>query len=407
MRVRHRPVRVSPAVVLKTAARVARHPWVVRRIVALGLEREFFPLLHPRRRKGVARRIRQVAIRITDRCNLRCHTCGQWGERGYLLDEDLAAFRRVEVPASRYAELFRDLVAHRHRPIIYFWGGEPMLYEGLLDLVDEAVSLRLPVAIASNGTRVAEAARRLVGAPVYLLQLSIDGHTAALHDELRPSAGPPRNFSDIDRALDAVVEAKRVAGRGLPIVTALTVVSQANIGHLADIYDTFRSRVDLFVFYLSWWIDEAHADLHEAAFEQRFRQRAPLVRSWIGGWKPDDYARLAASIRTLADKSRGVTAPPVTVMPPVHDAGALEAYYTDHDERFGFDECASIFQMVEINSNGDVSPCRDYHDYVVGNVKEATISELWNSERYRAFRRSLQVDGLLPACSRCCGLMGF
>jgi len=43
----------------------------------------------------------------------------------------------------------------------------------------------------------------------------------------------------------------------------------------------------------------------------------------------------------------------------------------------------------------------------VGNVKTATLSELWNSERYVAFRRSLTTKGLMPVCSRCCGLMGY
>ena len=64
-------------------------------------------------------------------------------------------------------------------------------------------------------------------------------------------------------------------------------------------------------------------------------------------------------------------------------------------------------EVVEGDSNGDLSPCRDYHDYVVGNLKEATITELWNSEAYRRFRRSLAEDGLMPVCSRCCGLMGY
>jgi radical SAM protein with 4Fe4S-binding SPASM domain len=54
-----------------------------------------------------------------------------------------------------------------------------------------------------------------------------------------------------------------------------------------------------------------------------------------------------------------------------------------------------------------MSPCRDYHDYVVGNIKEATITELWNSPAYVRFRHSLATEGLMPACSRCCGLMGY
>jgi hypothetical protein len=44
---------------------------------------------------------------------------------------------------------------------------------------------------------------------------------------------------------------------------------------------------------------------------------------------------------------------------------------------------------------------------VVGNIKDATITELWNSPAYRKFRQSLATEGLMPVCSRCCGLMGY
>jgi len=62
---------------------------------------------------------------------------------------------------------------------------------------------------------------------------------------------------------------------------------------------------------------------------------------------------------------------------------------------------------MEVNSNGDVSPCRDYHDYVVGNIRQSTLTELWNSEAYKKFRCSVTRDGLMPVCTRCCGLMGY
>ena len=126
----------------------------------------------------------------------------------------------------------------------------------------------------------------------------------------------------------------------------------------------------------------------------------------MGDWKPDDYQELNRQLQELLKRSRSWSAPAITVIPPIFGEANLRRYYTDHRAQFGFDRCLSIYQVVEINSNGDLSPCRDYHDYVVGNIKEATITELWNSPAYRQFRRSLATDGLMPVCSRCCGLMG-
>ncbi|MBF0529867.1 MAG: SPASM domain-containing protein, partial [Deltaproteobacteria bacterium] len=339
--------------------------------------------------------------------NLRCHTCGQWGDSGFLHGKNLKQLKEKEVSPARYLELFRDLVAHGHHPLIYFWGGEPMLYQGLLDLIDGAAALGLPPSIATNGTHIAAAAERLVKAPLFFLQVSVDGHCAELHNQVRPSAGGGNNFSDIQNGLQAVREARKAKGQSLPVMAALTVISQANLPHLLDIYEVFRDKVDLFVFYLSWWIDEARAEAHEQDFFHRFGFMPIRHRGWIGNWKPADPDLLYQQLKRLQTISRRWGAPAVSIIPQIADLESLKTYYTDHRQTFGFNQCVSIYQAVEVNSNGNLSPCRDYHDYVVGNVQEATISEIWNSEPYRRFRTSLSREGLMPVCSRCCGLRGY
>ena len=165
--------------------------------------------------------------------------------------------------------------------------------------------------------------------------------------------------------------------------------------------------MDLFVFYLSWWIDADRCEAHEADFRRRFGFTPVRPRGWVGGWKPDDYRELNRQLEAVLERSRPGTAPAVTLIPSITGEDNLRSYYTDHGNYFGFNQCISIYQAVEVNSNGDLSPCRDYHDYVVGNIKDATITELWNSPAYRKFRQSLATEGLMPVCSRCCGLMGY
>jgi len=398
---------VGIGVVAKNFRRVAPHFWIGRKLAALEIEKRIFNLFSPLRRDGGAGKIRQVSFRLTDVCNLRCHTCGQWGDRGYLRDESLTQLRDREVSTERYMELMKDLVQHGHRPVVYYWGGEPMLYKGILDLIAGTSAMGLPTAIATNGSRVAASAQQLVEAPLFLLQVSIDGHCAELHNRMRPSAGGGDNFRDIVRGLDAVREARERSGRGLPVIASLTTISEGNLKHLGDIYDAFRDKVDLFVFYLSWWIDKASATAHEQDFLRRFGFVPTRHRGWDGDWKSADHDELDRQIKGLLAKSRPWSAPPVSIIPPITGRENLRSYYTDHAARFGYNQCVSIFQVVEVNSNGDISPCRDYHDYVVGNVKNATITELWNSEAYRKFRCSVSRDGLMPVCTRCCGLMGY
>lgn len=394
-------------VIIKNLRRIAPYPWIGAKLFKLQVEKQFFNLLHPDRATGRAGKIRQASFRITDLCNLRCHTCGQWGDSGFLHGHNLKQLKEKEVTPQRYLEIFKDLTTHGHRPLIYFWGGEPMLYQGIMELIEGAASLGLPPSIATNGTRMAEMAVDLVRAPLFLLQVSVDGHCAELHNQVRPSAGGGNNFADIQTGLQAVREARRAQGRSLPVIAGLTVISQANLAYLLDIYEAFRDKVDLFVFYLSWWIDHDRAEAHEQDFLRRFGFLPIRHRGWIGNWKPSDPELLYQQLRRLAVASRRWSSPAVTVIPPITDSQSLKAYYGDHRQTFAYNQCVSIYQSVEVNSNGNLSPCRDYHDYVVGNIKEATVTELWNSEPYRRFRASLCRDGLMPVCSRCCGLMGY
>jgi radical SAM protein with 4Fe4S-binding SPASM domain len=62
---------------------------------------------------------------------------------------------------------------------------------------------------------------------------------------------------------------------------------------------------------------------------------------------------------------------------------------------------------LEVNSNGDVSLCRDYHDYVIGNITKDRVEDIWNNDAAIKFRKSISQDGPMPVCRRCCGLMGF
>ena len=396
---------VGSGAILKNFWRFASHPSIGSKLAKLQLEEDLLNLVHPTRKAGRAGKIRQISLRITDICNLRCHTCGQWGDRGFLHGKDLKELKQKEVPPARYIEIFKDVIQNGHKPLLYIWGGEPMLYDGILDLMGEAAGMGLPVAIATNGTKIEKAADRIVNTPLYLVQVSIDGHKAEIQNRIRPAAGGLDSFKELKAGLEALKSARNK--RKLPLIASLTVVSRDNFRNLVDIYEKFRDKVDLFVFYLSWWINQERAVFHEQDFRRRFGFKPQRHWGWIGDWKPDDYAALDSQLQRLGEISGSWNDPPFILIPSITGEEALRTYYTKHEETFGYNRCISIYQAVEINSNGDMSPCRDYHDYVVGNIKDANITELWNSEPYRKFRNSLTREGLMPVCSRCCGLMGY
>jgi len=398
---------VPISTILKTAPKLLEKPKYAKNVAMIQVVK-FLRNLVPRAEEGTAGRIRQCSVRITDICNLRCHTCGQWGDQGFLKSCSVEELKGREVTPERYIELLRDLDAKGHHPSVYLWGGEPMLYKGSVELIEEAARLGMAPSIATNGTGLVQHAERLVSAPMFVIQISLDGPDEQTHNASRPGANPSvNNFATVSKAIDRIVELRKEKRQRLPLIAALTTINNVNYNRLVDIYERFKDRVDVCVFYLAWWIDQESAERHTRDFEERFGYKPQKHYGWVGNWRPPDYAVLSDQLRKLNDISASLSGPAVVIMPPLTDPKDLETYYTDHDNRFGFDRCVSIFSAVEINSNGDMSPCRDYHDYVVGNVKDRSITELWNSEPYRTFRKSLSEKGLMPVCSRCCGLMGY
>ncbi len=238
---------------------------------------------------GAAGGIAQVSIRITDQCNLRCHTCGQWGDNGFLRGIPPKALGRNEVSADRYIELLRDLATHGHAPGVYLWGGEPMLYRGTVDILEAAAELGMPASFVTNGAKVANNAPRLVDAPLFLIQVSIDGANAEVHDACRPGAGGrSNNFATVVEALEAVRTARDERRKRLPLIAALCTINHLNQERLIEIHERFRDKVDLFVFYLAWWIDESSVVRHSEDFERRFGFAPQTHKGWIGGWRPTD-----------------------------------------------------------------------------------------------------------------------
>lgn len=393
---------------LKNALKVLSRPAYVRALATAGLDARAFDLLHRRQEEGVAGRIAMASLQLTALCNLRCHTCGQWGDRGYLREADLAALKRAQVPTARYLALLRDLKDNGHVPLVHLWGGEPMLHPGTLDIIDESARLGMPPAMNTNGLRVAESAERLVAAPMFNLILSVDGSRAETHNAARPGAGKGHdNFATVVSALETVRAARERTGRALPLLMTNTVISRENFTDVLAIYERFRPLVDLMAFNLSYWIDAASAEAHAQEHATRFGRRATTPFGWVGEWHQFDVGELSRQLREVLRRSGGPGGIPVSISPALTSEEDLRRYYTDHSARFGHERCRSIFQIPEVDPVGDVYPCRDYHDYAVGNVQEHTLSELWNSERFVAFRRGIVQDGLLPACNRCCGLMGY
>jgi radical SAM protein with 4Fe4S-binding SPASM domain len=62
--------------------------------------------------------------------------------------------------------------------------------------------------------------------------------------------------------------------------------------------------------------------------------------------------------------------------------------------------CRVLHSRADITPTGDVTACKFFAEFSVGNLHDDSLSALWQSEQYRRIRETFGQQ-LSPACSKC------
>lgn len=342
---------------------------------------------------------RQVSVRITNACNHRCAVCGQYGSHGYMKDRDKKEKLLETLPFERHVELVDEMAPHK--PVFYYTGGEPFLYPRFPELLNHIKARGMVVSVVTNGVKLEETAETMVENGWDMILVSLDG-PEAVHDACRNTPGA---FETAMRGIRAVQEAKARRGAARPFVMTSTTLSPVNADHLIETFEIGSALdLDLMIVYLSWFTSEAIGRRHAALLEDRLGVTPFTWQSYVQDFSEEDARRLAGAVTAVRERRWPMD---YLIIPNLSEDDTV-TYYREPEETFGYQKCAAPFFMVDIMPNGDVVTCRDFIDVCAGNIRETPLLDVWNGERYRAFRRLLvEEGGLLPQCTRCCGLMGF
>jgi len=379
-------------------APLCRNPKLIMRVLRAVFNKHIKARREYRRADGYSRiPIQQVSIKITNACNLTCRTCAQWGDTGYNFRKSGAELKN-NVSVSRYTRLSDRL--KKHKPFYYIWGGEPFLYPGLMDLTARIKQNKSVLSLVTNATFLEDNAKEIVEQGWDALMFSLDG-PEDVHDRIRGKKG---TFKKVVKGIAEVKKYKRDLKKGVPYLLPLVTISRWNAGKLTEIFDTAREiGVDCLVVYYSWFTNEEVGNAHTRVFEEKFDVTPSAWRGFLFDHNVDTNV-LIDSLKQIRKRQYKF---PVIYIPNLKD-NQLTEYYKNPAEFFGYGPCISPWLTAEIMPNGDVSPCRDYPDYITGNILEYDLEEIWNCERYVKFRKILAENGgTFPICSRCCGLMGW
>ncbi|MCL2182444.1 MAG: SPASM domain-containing protein [Chitinispirillia bacterium] len=348
----------------------------------------------------------QISLRVNEVCNLRCGSCGQWGENGHLR----LKLERGEKLEQLDFDVVKRLVfeTRRDKPFYYIWGGEPTMWKPLLPLFEELAKHKLRGSIVTNAQDLDRILEDLIGTgALSILFLSLDGWDSASQNVMRaPAGGVADNFEKTMAVMEKAREIKARKKLKFPMVIPITVISNSNYSHLTEIHKLVLDKAQLHPFYFGWFITEERAAMHEKVFELRFGQKPKNHRGYLKSCFNDvDPAVTAGQIKELKAMSKGKVCIP-QMLPDIEKEDQIRRYYSDHSWHCGYPKCESIYYTAEISPDGRVTPCRDYQDFTAGNINDKAFYDVWNGEEFKKFRREMK-KGLMPVCTRCCGLQGF
>jgi mycofactocin radical SAM maturase len=286
-----------------------------------------------------------ITWEITHQCNLKCIHC---------LSASSAAS-----PDELSLEECKGIVDQLARLKVFeinFGGGEPLLKDYFLPLLNYIHEKGIVTCVSTNGTVLSdEAITCFTGNPLVNVQVSLDGATPEVNDRIRGRGTFRRILSGIER----------LAGENIPlsINTVVTSLNYAQLDKLKKLAAACGARLRV----------------------SRFRPSGRARESW-------EALRLnPAQLQELSTWLGGD--------PSILTGDSFFSISQDGRRHLGLDMCGACKMTCCIDPLGDVFPCAFLQDPLFrgGSLREKSFKEIWDdAPSFNYFRR------LEPASCRAC-----
>jgi MoaA/NifB/PqqE/SkfB family radical SAM enzyme len=335
----------------------------------------------------------KIYIEPTNLCNLNCRTCirNSW-------DQPLG-----RMSASTYTKIIDSVQAFSYSLTMFFGGlGEPLFHPDIVNMVARAKAARCRVELITNGTLLSQQmSKDLIKAGLDMLWVSLDGATSESYADIRLGANLPLVLQNIENFRAA----RRIASNHEIEIGIAFVAMKRNINDLPALL-RLRTRLGISRIFISNVLPYTENMCGEAQYSRRVGE----VYSRPSSWSPHiDLPRMDTN-DTTSD-----------ALHALWHGGYRLSFNGDPIDR-GMNRCPFITRgTVAIAWDGSLSPCpplmhdhdsfldnishkrpRHSRRYVIGNLTESSLQELWLQPAYLEFRRRVQEFDFSP-CSICGG----
>lgn len=339
----------------------------------------------------------EIGLKLTNRCNLRCTHCFQWDIGGYHHNLDKAALKkdgdlRIEV----IRELFEK--TREKKSSLYLWGGEPTLYAHWDELIALLKEDPRDTVMCTNGVNLQNQMDSLVSVSECInILFSIEG-PEDIHDKIRGKNTYKKILDNLD-----LLMARQASGEYKGTISVEAVISDGLIPQLYDFCEFYEKKgIDSLFLNFPWYIPEQVANQMDEYFEEKYgwmNTSKGQHNSWHSfdfRISPEMLDVLKAQIDKIMKKTWDIR---IRFHPELSED--LDDYIlggTKPAQKKS--RCLGISNRIDLLPSGQVTPCKKFPEFVVGNLNDGSLEEVWQGGDYKKFRE-VHNNELMAICAKC------
>lgn len=328
---------------------------------------------HAMLRTGVTPLPFRVSLVLTDRCGFRCPTCSKW---------TVPADPARELSTAQWKAAIDKVAGHVFSGRVTFSGGEPLLRDDVLELVEYAARRGLAASLITNGACLdREMAQHLKEAGLANLIVSLNGMQPETHDTSR---GAPGSHAHIMQILPVLQE--------LDLRTTIeTIVLSTNIDELVPLARMVESLGLYGILYQVLADVRVHRPLVEMLQKGSGSHLSPGGDAWrvppkwyedaeYWVWDGNRMARLFGELQHLQRMG-------VPILNRASHLKLMQRYYESPAD-ISRVPCLAPVSNLYVDPYGGVRLCYGYPP--VGDIRTAGLGRIWRGPEARAQRRAMQ-----------------
>lgn len=338
-----------------------------------------------------------IFLQLLESCNLRCKMCYEWGNVGAYHEKEKLETLDIEIVKK---VIFDCRKLHPHYEL---FGGEPLLYSHLEEVLKEMKKYGSTVDIPTNGTVLIDAAEMLVNVEADKLWISLDG-PEAINDQQRGRGV----YQKVITGIEKIYSIREHQGKLLPKIGIGTTVTPINYKYLEEFFLRCLdlNKIDCISLEMQAYTTQERLNDYSVMLKKEFNiENITHANGYLGERKYFEEIDLEElyihinKIKKICEKKNIL----LNIYPKKITIDNLKKYFSgdwlamDGAKR----RCVFPWLTAEINARGEVASCHSMYDLVFGNVYDESLEIIWNNEKYNHFRKIMKKQ-LLPICPACC-----